>query len=165
VVLVSGVATAASRLAHRNAWIHGCCRLARTVRRNVGGDRGELLGSSTMKLLMMGVAAFAAITSIPPAHADSPDTLYDQYMISHHMVEGSGANCAESNPHCVYSSEFMLAEGHKVCSAFAQGYSERSLIGQLEGDPGPLSVAGTNISFGRAGAETIVYAAHHYLCP
>ena len=35
-------------------------------------------------------------------------------MISHHMVEGSGANCAESNPHCVYSSEFMLAEGHKA---------------------------------------------------
>jgi Protein of unknown function (DUF732) len=118
-----------------------------------------------MKLLMTVVAVFAAITSIPTAHADSPDTLYDQYMISHKMVEGSGANCAESNPHCVYSSEFMLAEGHKVCDLSAQGYSDSSLIGQLEGSPGPLSVAGTNIGFGRAGAENIVYAARHYLCP
>jgi Protein of unknown function (DUF732) len=72
---------------------------------------------------------------------------------------------AESNPHCVYSSEFMLAEGHKVCDLSAQGYSDSSLVGQLEGSPGPLSVAGTNISFGRAGAENIVYAARHYLCP
>jgi hypothetical protein len=118
-----------------------------------------------MKIAVVAPAVLVAagIACAPLAQADNDQ--YDQYMISHHMVEGSGANCAESNPHCVYSSEFMLAEGHKVCSAFAQGYSERSLIGQLEGDPGPLSVAGTNISFGRAGAENIVYAAHHYLCP
>jgi hypothetical protein len=108
-----------------------------------------------MKHLMMVVAAFAAITPIATAHADSPATLYDQYMISHGMFGGP-------NP---YSSEFLLAEGRKVCVYSAQGYSDSSLIGQLEGDPGPLSVAGTNIGFGRAGAEDIVEAARLFLCP
>jgi hypothetical protein len=103
-----------------------------------------------LKITVVVPAVLAAGIASAPVVQASPNDQYNQYMISHGMNE---------------SPEWLLQEGYNVCNYLGQGYSERSLIGQLEGDPGPLSMAGMSFSVGRAGAENIVYAAHHYLCP
>ena len=117
-------------------------------------------------LVATAAAALAVAVSAGIAHADpaSDNDQYDQYMISHGMVSGAGTNCAPANPNCGQSLEFLLQEGQKACAAFAQGVSDMAVTGQLEGSPGPLN-PGTSVNLGRAGAEDIVYAAHHYLCP
>ena len=106
----------------------------------------------------IGAVLAAGIACAPVAQADNDQ--YDQYMISHGMVSGAGTNCAPANPNCGQSLEFLLQEGQKACAAFAQGVSDMSVTGQLEGTPGPFSQ-----SLPRSTAGNVVYAAHHYLCP
>lgn len=118
--------------------------------------------SPMKKSLMIPAVLAAGIACAPLVQADNDE--YDQYMISHGMVSGAGNNCAPANPNCGQSLEFLLQEGQKACAAFAQGVSDASVIGQLEGSPGPLN-PGTSVNLGSAGAEDIVYAAHQYLCP
>lgn len=117
-----------------------------------------------MNLKIVGIPAVLAAGIACASVAQADNDQYDQYMISHGMVSGAGANCAPANPNCGQSLEFLLQEGQKACAAFAQGVSDMTVTGQLEGSPGPLN-PGTSVNVGRAGAENIVYAAHHYLCP
>jgi hypothetical protein len=112
------------------------------------------------KAVVIPAVLAAGIACAAVAQADNDQ--YDQYMISHGMT--GGANCAPANPNCGQSLEYLLQEGQKACAAFAQGVTDMSVIGQFEGSPGPLN-PGTSVSLGRSGAENIVYAAHHYLCP
>ena len=95
-----------------------------------------------MKIAVMGAVLAASIACAPLAQADNDQ--YDQYMISHGMV-GSGSG--------QYSLEYLLQSGNNECAAFREGKSDTFLIGQLESQ------------MGRAQAENIVFAAHHYLCP
>ncbi len=99
-----------------------------------------------MRTLVLPAVLAAGIAIAPLAQADSPETLYDQYMISHGEVQGAGANCAPANPNCGYTSEWLLAQGRAVCSGQA---TQSSLEGIAD----------------RAVAGNIVYAAHHFLCP
>jgi hypothetical protein len=107
-----------------------------------------------MLAAVTGLLLAAPMTAEPPV-AQADNDQYDQYMISHGMVSGAGTNCAPANPNCGQSPEFLLAEGRKACAAFAQGATDMSVTGQLEGSPGPLN-PGPSVSLGRAGAENIV---------
>ena len=106
-----------------------------------------------MTAAVISAALAAGIAFSPLAHADVDQ--YEQYMISHGMVSGAGANCAPANPNCGASLEYLLQQGKNECAAFAEGKSDQWLIGQLE--------SGAPVNLGRAGAENIVYAAHQYL--
>lgn len=96
-------------------------------------------------VLILAVLA-AGIACAPMAQADSPQTQYDQYMISHGEVQGAGTNCAPANPNCGYTSEWLLAQGRAVCAGQATQSSLESIAD-------------------RATAGNIVYAAHNFLCP
>jgi hypothetical protein len=108
-----------------------------------------------MKALAYAVALGLAVAVAPAAQADNDQ--YDQYMISHGEVSGAGANCSVQP--CGNSLEYLLQQGKNACAAFAQGVSDTSITGQLEGAPGPYSQ-----TLSRATAGNVVYAAHHYLC-
>lgn len=100
-------------------------------------------------LAMLGLV-IAPPMAAAPVHADGNDQ-YDQYMISNGIVgERQGQ----------FTMEYIMAQGQEACSALRSGSSESSVIGQLEGAPGPL-----HNTLGRAQAQDIVFAAHHYLCP
>jgi hypothetical protein len=93
---------------------------------------------ATLAALALGAGlAFAA-----PANADA-----DSYLawLQNHGVVGSGSG--------QYSPSFLLQTGNDECAALQEGRSEQFLIGQLY------------TQMGRAPAQDIVYAAHHYLCP
>jgi hypothetical protein len=93
-------------------------------------------------------AAFAPTTLLtvlatPSAHADN-DT-YLQYLISHGVPDtGPGTN-----------SSSLVQTGNNECAAIREGKSDLFLFGQL------IDAYG----MGKAQAQDIVYAAHHYLCP
>ncbi len=96
--------------------------------------------------LMVAPTLTVGIACAPVTQADSPQTLYDQYMISHGEVQGAGTNCAPANPNCGYTSEWLLAQGRAVCAGQATQSSLESIAD-------------------RAAASNIVYAAHTFLCP
>jgi uncharacterized protein DUF732 len=103
-----------------------------------------------MKKVMLIPAVLATgIACAPLAPADNDQ--YDQYMISHGMVAGAGANCSVSP--CGKSVEVLLAEGNQACADFRSGVSDTAETNRLESQ--------TSISE----AQNVVYAAHHYLCP
>jgi Protein of unknown function (DUF732) len=86
----------------------------------------------------------AGIACAPLAQADN-DT-YLQYLISHGVVEeGNGP----------FGGDNLVRVGHNACAAFQQGASDLSQMGQII----------QTYQTGKAQAEDIVYAAHHYLCP
>lgn len=103
-----------------------------------------------MKAATLGVAAATGLLSgallaagyTPTAEADSPQTQYSQYLISHGMY---GDMAPDGNT--------WLQDGQQVCAALQAGQSEGQQTGQLES------------RMGRAQSSVIVYAAHHYLCP
>jgi Protein of unknown function (DUF732) len=92
----------------------------------------------------------AGVACAPVAWADNDQ--YDQYMISHGMVAGAGANCGSVSP-CGKTVEALLAEGRQACAAFASGVSDTAETNQLEGQTSIVE------------AQNVVFAAHHYLCP
>jgi Protein of unknown function (DUF732) len=95
-------------------------------------------------------AVLAAGGCAPVVQADTDQ--YDQYMISHGAVQGTG-HCADSNPNCGETLGWLRQQGQNTCNALAAGKSPGWLTDQLE--------AITSI----ATAQNIVYAAQHYLCP
>ena len=96
-----------------------------------------------MNKALMVAAAVAGIVCAAPAHADN-DT-YLQYLISHGVPDtGPGT-----------SSSSLVQTGNNECAAIREGKSDLFLFGQL------IDAYG----MGKAQAQDIVYAAHHYLCP
>jgi Protein of unknown function (DUF732) len=97
-----------------------------------------------MNKVLIGVAALAAgITFVPVAQADTDS--YLQYLISH-GVPNTGPGTETSS---------LVQTGNNECAAMREGKSDSFLTGQL------INAYG----MGKAQAEDIVYAAHHYLCP
>jgi hypothetical protein len=85
----------------------------------------------------------AGLACAPLAQADN-DT-YLQYLISHGVPDtGPGT-----------SSSSLVQTGNNECAAMREGKSDLFLMGQL------IDAYG----MGKAQAQDIVYAAHHYLCP
>ena len=105
------------------------------------------------KIALVAGLAVPLLALAPLAHADAAaNDEYDQYMIQHGMVRGTGT-CADSNPNCGETLGWLLQQGQNTCNALAAGKSPGWLTDQLE--------AVTSI----ATAQDIVYAARHYLCP
>jgi Protein of unknown function (DUF732) len=100
-------------------------------------------------LLMTGVAAAAAITFSPLAHA-GPDQ--DNQRAQQQFTNYMAAHGYPSDWSAVRGVSY-LAEGEQVCTALRAGQSEGQQIGRLEG------------VVSRAEASDIVAAAHQYLCP
>ena len=101
---------------------------------------------TALRVLAAGLAA--SLLSAPLAHASpaSDADQYDQFMISHGMTgDGPGK----------YTLEFLLQNGTNTCAGINQGRDDPFLTQQL------INAYG----LGKAQAEVIVYAAHHYLCP
>ena len=96
-----------------------------------------------MKVVVAGVALASVITCAPLAHADS-DT-YLQYLIDHGVPNAGPGTDASS----------LVQTGNNECAAMREGKSDLFLMGQL------IEAYG----MGKAQAQDIVYAAHHYLCP
>src|ERR1700761_2382679 len=98
--------------------------------------------------LIAGMAALAAITFVPIAHADPGDQLrlsnFDNYMASH----GYPGDPSPRPGVAPYSDL-----GFQVCAALRAGQSEGSQIGRLEG------------MVSRAEASLVVAGAHQFLCP
>ena len=95
-------------------------------------DAGKLIG---------GIAALAAITFSPLAHADAPG--FNDYMASHGYP-----SLGPSGTGFTY-----LSQAQQECSAMRNGKSQEWLIGQLESQ------------LSRAEAGLVVTGAHQYLCP
>jgi Protein of unknown function (DUF732) len=96
------------------------------------------------KAVVIPAVLAAGIACAPLAQADN-DT-YLQYLISHGVVEeGNGP----------FGGDNLVRVGHNACAAFQQGASDLSQMGQII----------QTYQTGKAQAEDIVYAAHHYLCP
>lgn len=96
-----------------------------------------------MRSIPILAAVVAGIVCAAPAHADS-DT-YLRYLISH-GVPNTGPGT---------SSSTLVQTGNSECAAIREGKSDLFLFGQL------IEAYG----MGKAQAQDIVYAAHHYLCP
>ena len=89
-------------------------------------------------------AAIAALALAPLAQADVDSHGYWQYLNARGIL-GNGPG--------QYDPDLLVSQGNSACTSLAQGSSNQAVLNQLE------------THFTADASQTILYAAHHYLCP
>jgi hypothetical protein len=89
-------------------------------------------------------AAIAALALAPLAQADSDSHGYWQYLNARGMM-GNGPG--------QWDPDYLVRQGNSACTSLQQGSGDEVVLNQLE------------FRFPADASQTILYAAHHYLCP